>query len=180
MINEKFHYLESRGCVVLLALSLNVSICRLVTRFASPTRLSPTFPARRSFECRHATKVTKTRGILTLTASKHSFQLLPLTSRCWQENSRDKGTKNLQITRGDNSNMKTTILIFKNYWFWLPLINCQNMDSDVWKVSGIISKRGGSILPLMVHSSIEATTFRLNSFTEASKYRVKHCLLIYI
>ncbi|PMD22482.1 hypothetical protein NA56DRAFT_657892 [Hyaloscypha hepaticicola] len=33
-----------------------MSICGFVTGVASSTRLSPTFPARRSFECRHAIK----------------------------------------------------------------------------------------------------------------------------
>ena len=56
MINEKFRYLETRGCVVLLALPFDMSICGFVTGVASSTRLSPTFPARRSFECRHAIK----------------------------------------------------------------------------------------------------------------------------
>jgi hypothetical protein len=42
VINEKVHYLESRGCVVLLALPCDMSICGFVSRF-SPTRLSPPF-----------------------------------------------------------------------------------------------------------------------------------------
>jgi len=97
MINEKVNYLERRECVILLAVPFDMSICGFVTHSLRQFDFHPTFPARRSFECRRATKVTKTRGILTLTASKHSFQLLPLTSRCRRGNSRDQGTNSLQI-----------------------------------------------------------------------------------
>ena len=97
MINEKVNYLERRECVILLAVPFDMSICGFVTHSLRQFDFHPTFPARRSFECRRATKVTKTRGILTLTASKHSFQLLPLTSRCRRGTSRDQGTNSLQI-----------------------------------------------------------------------------------
>jgi hypothetical protein len=83
---------------------------------------------------------------LTVAASKHTFQLLPRPSRFWWGNSRGEGTNNLQITRGDNSNMETPILVFKNGLCWIFVINYQKLYRGVWKVSGLIIKRGWSVL----------------------------------
>jgi hypothetical protein len=46
MINEKVKYLETRGCVILLAVPFDMSICGFVTHSLRQFDFHPTFPAR--------------------------------------------------------------------------------------------------------------------------------------